>query len=139
MSMKRRRRREHKRTLRLFLVSRTFAKASQASMPSVLPKNLTSSTASFSFNALICGSMSSAVVSFRPLPSRENSLSVDIVIVTKERNSQDVFRAIVSGGGQRCGASWLFGENVLVPLGGVFAQGEVGCDAAIPARIRARR
>ena len=67
-------------------------------MPSVLPRNLTSSTASFSFNALICGSISSAVVSFRPLPSRENSLSVDIVIVTKERNSQDVSRAIVSGG-----------------------------------------
>jgi hypothetical protein len=66
----------NKNTFKLFLVSRTFASASQASIPSVLPKNLTSSTSLFSFRAWIWGSISSAVVSFRPLPSSEKSLDM---------------------------------------------------------------
>jgi hypothetical protein len=73
---------KYNHTFKLFLVSRTFARASQASIPSVLPKNLTSSTSLFSFRAWIWGSMSSAVVSFRPLPSSEKSL--DMLTSTKE-------------------------------------------------------
>jgi hypothetical protein len=68
-----------RRTLRLFLVSRTLARASLASTPSVLPRNLTSSTCSLSIRALMCGSMSSAVVSLRPLPSREKILEEDMM------------------------------------------------------------
>lgn len=66
-------------TLRVFLVSSTFASASLASMPKVLPRNLTSSTWSLSLSAWICGSMSWAVVSLRPLPSREKTFDPAIL------------------------------------------------------------
>lgn len=66
-------------TFRFFLPSSTLARASLAPMPSVLPRNRTSSIASLLFRAWMWGAMSSAVVSLRPWPSMEKTLDVDMM------------------------------------------------------------
>lgn len=74
-----------KQTCSFFFVSSTLASASLASTPRVFPRNLTSSTSSFSFSDLMCGSMSAAESSFKPFPSSEKTLGSGILSKKKEQ------------------------------------------------------
>jgi hypothetical protein len=71
------------RTCSFFLPFSTSASASDAPIPSVFPNSLISSTSSFSLRSLICASMSSAVVSLRALPSRDQILFPDMLPAAK--------------------------------------------------------
>lgn len=86
-----------KHTCNFFLVSRTLASASLAPMPRVFPRKRTSSTSSFSFSPLICGSMSSAVSSFRLLPSSEKILESDMVSSPRQRRFGMLAQVIFHG------------------------------------------
>ena len=69
-------------TFKCFLPFRASARASQAPTPRVFPLSLTSSTSAFALSNSMCGAICSAVLSLRPLPSREKMFLATVIILT---------------------------------------------------------
>lgn len=87
------------RTCKFFLVDRTSPRSLHAPIPSVLPRILTSSTSFMSRSSLIWGSRSSALVIFRPLPSREKTLVDAVMSYFVALGARDLKKVIVTAGG----------------------------------------
>jgi hypothetical protein len=84
------------RTRRVFLVARISPSSLQASTPRVFPSNRISSTSSRERSPAMWGSRSAAVVSLRPLPSREKTF-VGEAMASKALNPTQakIFQALI--------------------------------------------